>query len=57
MFSCELVNFRAMVVLSKTGPNKASVADFWRMIWEYDIKKIVMLTNLVESGKVPFGRK
>lgn len=33
------------------GPNKASVLDFWRMVWLENCGKIVMLTNLSEGGK------
>ena len=40
------------IVVLFTGPNEASVPDFWRMIWEYKLTKIVMLTNLVEKDKV-----
>lgn len=34
------------------GPNVASVKDFWRMVWEEDCGKIIMLTNMVEGDKV-----
>ena len=33
------------------APVTASKYDFWRMIWEKKCKNIVMLTQLVESGK------
>ena len=35
-----------------SGPNKASVSDMWRMVWQENIAKIVMLTNLQEGVKV-----
>ncbi|XP_067677159.1 uncharacterized protein [Haliotis asinina] len=34
------------------GPSVEVVPDFWRMIWQLKTTKIVMLTNLVEAGKV-----
>ena len=34
------------------GPTYDTVPDFWRMIWECDINSIVMLTSIVEGGKV-----
>ena len=29
-----------------------TVADFWRMVWQYKINHIVMLTKCLEAGKV-----
>ena len=35
-----------------TGPNKITLKDFWQLVWQNKVGKIVMLTNLVEEGKV-----
>ncbi|KAJ8039739.1 Receptor-type tyrosine-protein phosphatase T [Holothuria leucospilota] len=37
--------------IASHGPNRASVVDFWRLIWQEDCGKIVMLTPLKEEGK------
>ncbi|KAJ8040627.1 Receptor-type tyrosine-protein phosphatase T [Holothuria leucospilota] len=37
--------------IASQGPNKASLNDFWRMIWHVKCKKIIMLANTVEAGK------
>ena len=34
------------------GAIDSTVADIWRMVWSENISIIVMLTNLVEIGKV-----
>jgi protein tyrosine phosphatase len=34
------------------GPKADTVDDFWLMIWQYDINRIVVLTRLVENAKV-----
>ncbi|XP_033745467.1 receptor-type tyrosine-protein phosphatase epsilon-like isoform X2 [Pecten maximus] len=33
------------------GPRPGTVNDFWRMIWQLQTAKIVMLTNLIEGGR------
>ena len=35
-----------------TAPLDETVDHFWRMVWEYEIEAIVMLTNCVEMGRV-----
>ncbi|XP_071496829.1 receptor-type tyrosine-protein phosphatase alpha-like [Diadema antillarum] len=37
--------------IAAQGPTTASINDFWRMIWQYDCKKVIMLTNIVEGKK------
>ncbi|XP_048252780.1 receptor-type tyrosine-protein phosphatase epsilon-like isoform X1 [Haliotis rufescens] len=37
--------------IATQGPNPVTLPDFWRMIWEHDIKQIVMLTNVYETAK------
>ncbi|XP_071799454.1 receptor-type tyrosine-protein phosphatase T-like isoform X2 [Asterias amurensis] len=37
--------------IATQGPNTASVPDMWRMIWQENCTKIVMLTNLLEGVK------
>jgi len=38
--------------IASQGCLPATVADFWRMVWQEHTKIIVMLTDLIEMGKV-----
>ncbi|XP_030836637.1 uncharacterized protein LOC100892979 [Strongylocentrotus purpuratus] len=38
--------------IATQGPNKASLSDFWKMVWMENVHNIVMVTNLFEEGKV-----
>lgn len=39
-------------IIATQGPQENTTESFWRMIWEYKIKTIVMLTNFIENGKI-----
>ena len=41
-----------LAVLCCAGPKRTTVGDFWRMVWQYKITHIVMVTGLCEDGKV-----
>ena len=44
----------SIIIVSTTGPNPATVQDFWRMVWQENVAVIVISANLVEDGKVEF---
>ncbi|XP_046334675.2 flocculation protein FLO11-like isoform X2 [Haliotis rufescens] len=37
--------------IAAQGPNPRSLADFWLMIWQEDVRCVVMLTNLRENNR------
>ncbi|XP_046337951.2 receptor-type tyrosine-protein phosphatase mu-like isoform X2 [Haliotis rufescens] len=38
--------------IAAQGPFLRVVPDFWRMVWETHARQIVMLTNIIEDGKM-----
>lgn len=34
------------------GPMQETIYDFWRMVWHENTASIIMVTNLVEVGRV-----
>lgn len=40
------------VLPSLAGPLRNTIADFWRMIWEFKLSAVIMLTETIEAGKV-----
>lgn len=50
-FPLQGVGGRRLYVAAQ-GPLGNSTQDFWRMIWEQEVAVVVMITNLVENGRV-----
>uniref|UniRef100_A0A8D3BSY6 protein-tyrosine-phosphatase n=1 Tax=Scophthalmus maximus TaxID=52904 RepID=A0A8D3BSY6_SCOMX len=46
------VIYHVCVCVCVSGPMQETVYDFWRMVWQENTAAIVMVTNLVEVGRV-----
>lgn len=44
-----------LYITSYTGPKQEMIYDFWRMVWQENCFSIVMITKLVEVGRVGFA--
>ena len=38
--------------IATQGPKEETCLDFWRMVFQHDVRVIVMVTNLIEQDKV-----
>ena len=47
---------RSRAYIATQGPMQSTQNLFWRMVFEQDVKIIVMITHLFEGGKVIFNR-
>lgn len=45
-------SFFSLFCLCGSGPMQETIYDFWRMVWQENTATIVMVTNLVEVGRV-----
>ncbi|XP_052791780.1 receptor-type tyrosine-protein phosphatase epsilon-like [Mya arenaria] len=43
---------KARKFIASQGPTNNMIDDFWRMVWQENAEKIVMLTNLIEMAAV-----
>lgn len=46
------VSFSVISFLFPPGPKQETLYDFWRMVWQENCFSIVMITKLVEVGRV-----
>lgn len=49
---CIVIYFNLGFSLTLSGPMQETMFDFWRMVWQENTAAIIMVTNLVEVGRV-----
>ncbi len=42
----------SLSLLPVAGPSKQTLGDIWHMAWQANSRRVVMVTNLVEDGRV-----
>lgn len=38
--------------IATQGPLEKTLVDFWKMIWQKNVRLVAMLANIIENGKV-----
>ena len=51
-FACAFQGYGNLKYIVAQGPLPNTVEDFWRMVWEYKLTTVVMLTKCYENEKV-----
>ena len=46
------VLYELEIIIILAGPKPSTVGGFWRMVWQYKVTHIVMVTGVCEAGKV-----
>ena len=42
----------SLILSDSAGPGQNTLSDMWRMVWQLNVNRIVMVTQLSENGKV-----
>jgi len=52
IYDSQPMTHKQLLYSSNKAPIQGTFGDFWKMIWQQDARFIIMLTNLVEGGRV-----